>query len=96
MGANDAAEMLEVAKEECARLERELAAALAVIEGVKAARSDHPKCDVHTDDDPISCGWKHAVIDIDRALAPESPAKPLSDDPAPLTRTGATNAQRDE
>ena len=88
--------MLEVAKEECVRLELELEAALAVIARVKAARSGHPKCDVHAGDGTISCGWKRAVLDIDRALAPESPPKPLADDLAPSTRTGAKNAQRDE
>ena len=36
MGANDAAEMLEVAKEECVRLERENARLAATIDAVKA------------------------------------------------------------
>ena len=42
--------------------------ALAIIAGVKESRSNHPACDVHKDDDPISCGWKRAVVGIDRAL----------------------------
>jgi hypothetical protein len=43
--------------------------ALAVIERVKAARSDHPTCTVHNAGDPVTCGWKRAVLDIDAALA---------------------------
>ena len=85
MGAHDDREMLEVAKEECGRLEREVAAAkvnaevawgtarkaLSVIERIKAARADHPVCKEHPDDDLISCGWKRTVLDVDRALAAE-------------------------
>jgi hypothetical protein len=48
--------------------------ALAVIERVKAARSDHPTCTVHDAGDPITCGWKRAVLDIDAALAEIGPA----------------------
>lgn len=36
---------------------------------VRAARADHPQCDRHEDDSPVSCGWKSAVLDIDAALA---------------------------
>ena len=117
MGANDDREMLEVAKEECVRLELELEvakvnaevawgtarkalserdAALAVIERVKSARSDHPQCDVHDNDDPISCGWKRAVLDIDRALAPESPPKPSVAHPAPSTHTTKETGSDDD
>lgn len=32
-----------------------------------------PICDVHDDDDPITCGWKRAVIDVERALNPIKP-----------------------
>ena len=38
-----------------------------------------------------AAAWPKAV-----ALAPEPPPKPSADDLAPPTRTGATNAQRDE
>ena len=42
-------------------------------------------------------GWVPGYMDGETpALAPESPAKPLADDLAPSTRTGAKNAQRDE
>lgn len=33
-------------------------------------KSDHPdpRCNLHDDDDPISCGWKRAYIDMLNAL----------------------------
>ena len=34
----------------------------------RAALDGHPVCDVHPDDDPVSCGWKRAVADVRRAL----------------------------
>ena len=40
-----------------------------ILERVQAARSNHPECDVHKDDDPVTCGWKMVVQDIDKALA---------------------------
>ncbi|MFD3748360.1 hypothetical protein [Nocardia sp. NPDC058633] len=35
---------------------------------VRAALAGHPRCDVIPDDDLVSCGWKHAVVDIQRAI----------------------------
>lgn len=35
---------------------------------IRAALADHPRCDIHPDDDPITCGWKRAVFDIQAAL----------------------------
>ena len=35
---------------------------------IRAALDGHPVCDVHPDDDPVSCGWKRAVADVRRAL----------------------------
>jgi hypothetical protein len=35
---------------------------------IRAALGGHPVCDVHPDDDPVSCGWKRAVADVRRAL----------------------------
>ena len=35
---------------------------------IRAALGGHPACDVHPDDDPVSCGWKRAVADVRRAL----------------------------
>lgn len=36
---------------------------------VREALSNHPRtCDQHTEDDPVKCGWKRAVIDVQHAL----------------------------
>lgn len=35
------------------------------------ARGNHPACDRHDDGDPVTCGWKRAVQDIDAALDDE-------------------------
>ena len=35
---------------------------------IRTALDGHPVCDVHPDDDPVSCGWKRAVADVRRAL----------------------------
>ena len=35
---------------------------------IRAALARHPRCDIHPDDDPIKCGWKRAVADIQAAL----------------------------
>ena len=35
---------------------------------IRAALADHPRCDIHPDDDPIKCGWKRAVADIQAVL----------------------------
>ena len=35
---------------------------------IRAALAGHPRCDIHPDDDPIKCGWKKAVADIQAAL----------------------------
>jgi hypothetical protein len=55
-------------EQENARLEAENAKLVATLEAVRAARSNHPECDVHKEDDPVTCGWKRAVQEIDRAL----------------------------
>lgn len=44
----------------------------AQVDNVRHARSNHPECDRHPDDDPVSCGWKRVVLDIDAALAKEA------------------------
>lgn len=38
---------------------------------VRAARRNHPECTQHPGDEPVSCGWKHVVLDIDEALSEE-------------------------
>lgn len=35
---------------------------------IRAALANHPRCDIHPDDDPIKCGWKQAVADIQAVL----------------------------
>ena len=40
----------------------------AALAPIRAALDGHPVCDVHPDDDPVSCGWKRAVADVRRAL----------------------------
>lgn len=39
-----------------------------MIDKIKAARSNHPECDKHDENDPVTCGWKRAVQDIDKVL----------------------------
>lgn len=39
-----------------------------IVAGVQAALADHPKCDKYEPDDVISCGWKKAVADVQRAV----------------------------
>lgn len=39
------------------------------IQRVREALGNHPRtCDQHTEDDPVKCGWKRAVIDVQNAL----------------------------
>ena len=42
------------------------------LQPIRDALAGHPHCDHHPDDDPISCGWKRAVADIQAALAEET------------------------
>lgn len=47
----------------------EIDALEATIQRVNTALSNHPRtCDKHTDESPITCGWKRAVIDVQDAL----------------------------
>ena len=40
------------------------------IEAVRAATANHPNpCSKHPEDDPVSCGWKSAYIDVVETLA---------------------------
>jgi hypothetical protein len=32
------------------------------------ALDDAPVCDVHDDDDPVTCGWKSDVLEVRRIL----------------------------
>ncbi|QOH59849.1 hypothetical protein [Rhodococcus rhodochrous] len=42
------------------------------LDRVRTALDRHPACDIHPDDDPVTCGWKRAVADARRALNGES------------------------
>ncbi|MBF6538201.1 hypothetical protein IU418_13405 [Nocardia farcinica] len=44
------------------------AALEAVIDRARTALAGHPRCEVHPADDLVSCGWKRAVADVQRAL----------------------------
>lgn len=35
---------------------------------IRATLAHHPRCDIHPDDDPITCGWKRAVFDVQSTL----------------------------
>ena len=35
---------------------------------IRAALAGHPRCDIHPDGDPITCGWKRAVASVQAAL----------------------------
>ena len=40
------------------------------VEAVRAATANHPDpCEKHPEDDPVSCGWKSAYIDVVETLA---------------------------
>lgn len=51
-----------------ASLRRETDQAGAAELRIRKALNGHPTCDVHPDDDPITCGWKRVVADITHAL----------------------------
>ena len=38
------------------------------LDKVRAALAGHPHCDRHDADDPVTCGWKLAVLDVQAAL----------------------------
>ena len=38
------------------------------LDKVRGALAEHPHCDRHDDDDPVTCGWKSAVLDVQAAL----------------------------
>ena len=40
----------------------------AVLARVEKALEGHMVCDRYTEDDPITCGWKRAVADVQAAL----------------------------
>ncbi|MEV6219762.1 hypothetical protein [Nocardia sp. NPDC051833] len=56
-----------------AELRGRLDEAEAVIARIREALAGHPRCDVHPDDDVISCGWKRAVASVQWALDTTEP-----------------------
>ena len=38
---------------------------------IREALAGHPRCDIHPDDDSITCGWKRAVASVQAALDKE-------------------------
>lgn len=38
---------------------------------IREALAGHPRCDIHPDGDPITCGWKRAVASVQAALDKE-------------------------
>lgn len=40
----------------------------ATIARVQKALAGHPRCERHAGDDPITCGWKKAVLDVRTAI----------------------------
>ena len=42
-----------------------------VLAPIREALAGHPRCDIHPDGDPITCGWKRAVASVQAALDKE-------------------------
>ena len=38
---------------------------------IRETLAGHPRCDIHPDGDPITCGWKRAVASVQAALDKE-------------------------
>lgn len=66
-----------------------------ILERVRTARANHPECDRHSDEGPITCGWKLAVLDIDAALASEPEPKRLRTREALVEEARTGNRERE-
>ena len=43
------------------------------LKSIEETLANHPRaCDHHDDDDPVSCGWKRVVLDIEHTLGVDS------------------------
>ena len=38
------------------------------LDKVRGALAEHPRCDRHDGDDPVTCGWQLAVLDVQAVL----------------------------
>ena len=38
---------------------------------IREALAGHPRCDIHPDGDPVTCGWRRAVASVQAALDKE-------------------------
>ncbi|KMV13939.1 hypothetical protein ACT17_32685 [Mycolicibacterium conceptionense] len=56
------------------------------IRRIRRALSNHPRCDVHPDEDAISCGWKRAVAGVQAALDSDRPTVDIEVENARLHR----------
>ena len=64
------AEMIAHAPSDLAALVAEVERLRGQIDAVRAATANHPNpCEKHPEDDPVSCGWKSAYIDVVETLA---------------------------
>ena len=69
-GTWDDAGFFAEAPEDIAALVAEVERLRGQIDAVKAATANHPApCGKHPEDDPVSCGWKSAYIDVVETLA---------------------------
>ena len=68
--AKASAEKVKTLSDDLAALITEVERLRGQINAVKAATANHPApCEKHPEDDPVSCGWKSAYIDVVETLA---------------------------
>jgi len=65
---DDREQPLRATAEFIAHARQDLPALSKALRAVIEALAGHPECDVHPDDDPVTCGWKAAVIDVRNAI----------------------------
>ena len=68
--AKASAEKVKTLSDDLAALITEVEKLRGQIDAVRAATANHPNpCEKHPEDDPVSCGWKSAYIDVVETLA---------------------------